>query len=149
MLTVGPIIGGHTDVWTSRRRPVRGGGNVDGSLERLGQSRRRSRWLAPAALLGVVALIAGACGGATQQRQAASTIEYAIWGDPAELASQQAIVDAFHAANPNVKVKVTVLGLGRYWTSCRPASPAAPRRTCSRWTARSSPTTRPATCCWT
>ena len=34
-------------------------------------------------------------------------------------------------------------------TSSRPGSPAAPLPTCSRWTARSSPTTRAATCCST
>ena len=36
------------------------------------------------------------------------TISYSIWGDPAELKSQQAIVDAFHAANPKITVKVEV-----------------------------------------
>jgi multiple sugar transport system substrate-binding protein len=36
------------------------------------------------------------------------TITYSIWGDPAELKSQQAIVDKFHAANPNITVKVEV-----------------------------------------
>ena len=34
-------------------------------------------------------------------------------------------------------------------TSSRPGSPAAPRPTCSRWTARCSPTTSRATCCST
>jgi multiple sugar transport system substrate-binding protein len=78
-------------------------------------SRGRSRWVAPA-VLGVIALIAAACGSSTSPSQAASEIEYSIWGDPAELASQQAIVDAFHAANPDVTVKVTVSDWDAYWT---------------------------------
>src|SRR5881392_937917 len=30
----------------------------------------------------------------------AATISYSIWGDPAEIKNQQAVVDAFHVANP-------------------------------------------------
>lgn len=36
------------------------------------------------------------------------TITYSIWGDPAELKSQQAVVDAFHLANPKITVKPEV-----------------------------------------
>jgi multiple sugar transport system substrate-binding protein len=36
------------------------------------------------------------------------TITYSIWGDPAELKSQQAVVDAFHEANPKITVKPEV-----------------------------------------
>jgi multiple sugar transport system substrate-binding protein len=43
------------------------------------------------------------------------TITYAIWGDPAELKSQQAIVDSFHAANPKVTVDVSVSDWDAYW----------------------------------
>ena len=45
----------------------------------------------------------------------AATIEYAIWGDPAEIKSQQAIVDAFTAVNPKITVKVTVSDWDAYW----------------------------------
>ena len=45
----------------------------------------------------------------------AATIEYAIWGDPTELKNQQAIVDAFHAAEPKITVKVTVSDWTTYW----------------------------------
>ena len=31
-----------------------------------------------------------------------ATIEYSIWGDPAEITNQQAVVDAFQAANPKI-----------------------------------------------
>jgi len=43
------------------------------------------------------------------------TITYAIWGDPAELKSQQAVVDAFHAANPKITVDVSVSDWEAYW----------------------------------
>jgi multiple sugar transport system substrate-binding protein len=44
------------------------------------------------------------------------TIEYSIWGDPTELKNQQAIVDAFHAQEPNITVKVTVADWDTYWS---------------------------------
>ena len=44
-----------------------------------------------------------------------ATITYSIWGDPTEIKSQQAIVDAFHAANPKITVKVTVSDWEPYW----------------------------------
>ena len=43
------------------------------------------------------------------------TIEYAIWGDPAEINSQKAVVEGFTAANPNIKVDVTVSDWDAYW----------------------------------
>ncbi|HEX7471669.1 MAG TPA: sugar ABC transporter substrate-binding protein [Candidatus Limnocylindrales bacterium] len=44
-----------------------------------------------------------------------ATITYSIWGDPSELKNQQAIVDAFHVANPKITVKVTVSDWNTYW----------------------------------
>jgi multiple sugar transport system substrate-binding protein len=44
-----------------------------------------------------------------------ATITYSIWGDPAEITSQQAVVDAFHAASPKITVKVTVSDWDTYW----------------------------------
>jgi multiple sugar transport system substrate-binding protein len=44
-----------------------------------------------------------------------ATISYSIWGDPAEIKNQQAVVDAFHAANPKITVKVTVSDWDTYW----------------------------------
>jgi multiple sugar transport system substrate-binding protein len=96
----------------------------------------------PIALLAVVALLAAACGGTTATTAPSSaapppttgpssvasaapsdagytgpeaTISYSIWGDPAEIKSQQAIVDAFHVANPKITVKVTVADWDTYW----------------------------------
>ena len=43
------------------------------------------------------------------------TIEYAIWGDPAEINSQKAVVEGFTAANPNITVDVTVADWDAYW----------------------------------
>ena len=45
----------------------------------------------------------------------AATISYSIWGDPAEIKNQQAVVDAFHVANPKITVKVTVSDWDTYW----------------------------------
>jgi multiple sugar transport system substrate-binding protein len=44
-----------------------------------------------------------------------ATITYSIWGDPSEVKNQQAIVDAFHVANPKITVKVTVSDWDTYW----------------------------------
>lgn len=43
------------------------------------------------------------------------TIEYAIWGDPAEINSQKAVVEGFTAANPAITVDVTVADWDAYW----------------------------------
>jgi multiple sugar transport system substrate-binding protein len=98
---------------------------------------------APIVLGAILALLVGACGGATTTTApsaaapsvAASaepstasaapsdagytgpeaTITYSIWGDPSEIKSQQAVVDAFHAMNPKITVKVTVSDWDTYW----------------------------------
>ena len=97
----------------------------------------RTRW---GTLLAGVALLAAACGGTPQSPSVSApapsspaasvspsasagggytgppaTIEYAIWGDPAEIANQQAIVDGFTEANPSVTVNVTVSDWDAYW----------------------------------
>jgi len=59
----------------------------------------------------VVALMGAALAGSLAIAPAAAQtaeIEYAIWGDPAELTNQIALVDAFMAAHPDIKVNVTV-----------------------------------------
>jgi multiple sugar transport system substrate-binding protein len=45
----------------------------------------------------------------------AADIEYAIWGDPAELTNQIALVDAFMATHPDIHVNVTVSDWDTYW----------------------------------
>lgn len=102
------------------------------SDETQGRARRRSM----AAALAVVALLVGACGTSTSSpsvaasvkasgsptavasgsASAAASIEYAIWGDPAEIASQTKLVESFEAANPTIHVKVTVADWDSYWT---------------------------------
>ena len=59
-----------------------------------------------------------------------STIKYSIWGDPQEIASQKAIADAFHAANPNITVDVDVSDWDAYWDKLQTglAGGAAPGR---------------------
>ncbi len=97
------------------------------------------------AVIGAIAILVSACGGsnATPSAPAATasaapppseagsspaaspsdagytgpeaTISYSIWGDPQEIKNQQAIVDAFHVANPKITVKVTVSDWEPYW----------------------------------
>jgi multiple sugar transport system substrate-binding protein len=50
-----------------------------------------------------------------------ATITYSIWGDPSEIKNQQAIVDAFHVANPKITVKVTVSDWDPYWDKLQTA----------------------------
>src|SRR4051812_38267459 len=95
-------------------------------------------------LLGAAAILVSACGGSASPSPSAAapstapaasggsaaaspsasdagytgpeaTISYSIWGDPAEIKNQQAVVDAFHAANPKITVKVTVSDWDTYW----------------------------------
>jgi multiple sugar transport system substrate-binding protein len=97
-----------------------------------------------AALIGGAAIVVSACGGSTASPSGpptasaappssaasappsaapsaagytgpAATISYSIWGDPAEIKNQQAIVDAFHVANPKITVNVTVSDWDTYW----------------------------------
>ena len=103
--------------------------------------RRPARGLA---ILMLLALAAAACGGSTASTPPASAaptaagsvapsapasaaatdagytgpeaeITYSIWGDPSEIKNQQAIVDAFHAVNPKITVKVDVSDWDTYW----------------------------------
>ena len=64
-----------------------------------------------------------------------ATITYSIWGDPAELSNQLALVDTFHAAHPRSRSSPRCPTGTPTGTSSRPASPAATPPTCSRWTA--------------
>ena len=98
--------------------------------------RRRS----VAALVAALAIVAGACGPSTTAPTAApvsdapasvapggspaasggytgpaASIEYAIWGDPAEIDSQTKLVESFEAVNPTIDVKVTVADWDSYW----------------------------------
>ena len=111
-------------------------------MDRTGPGDVRRRLLAA---LGATALVISACGGSTATPSAAipsasvaapasqaatspsaapsdagytgpdATITYSIWGDPQEIKNQQAIVDAFHVANPKITVKVTVSDWEPYW----------------------------------
>ncbi len=93
----------------------------------------------------VLALVTGACGSATTSPSApatsgnpasvapasvapggspaasagysgpAASIEYSIWGDPAEIDSQTKLVRSFEAINPTISVKVSVADWPTYW----------------------------------
>ncbi|HSS36613.1 MAG TPA: sugar ABC transporter substrate-binding protein [Patescibacteria group bacterium] len=111
----------------------------------LAGGRRRSGRTVGLALVAGLAVIAAACGGSTTSSAPSAapasqaptsaapstapsvapsdagytgppaTISYSIWGDPQEIKNQQAIVDAFHAANPNITVNVDVSDWEPYW----------------------------------
>jgi len=73
------------------------------------------------ALLGSAALVAalalaGAAPAAAQDGPSGE-ITYSIWGDPAELSNQQALVDAFMAEHPDITVDVRVSDWDAYWTA--------------------------------
>lgn len=81
--------------------------------------RTRSRH-AQAALVGSSLLIgslvvAGVTPAAAQEPS--GNITYAIWGDPAELSNQIALVETFEAEHPDINVDVTVSDWDQYWTS--------------------------------
>lgn len=98
--------------------------------------RRRS----VAALAAALAIVVAACGTSTTSPSAAppsdvpasvapggspaasagytgppASIEYAIWGDPAEIDSQTKLVESFEAVNPTIDVKVSVADWDSYW----------------------------------
>ena len=105
------------------------------------RSRHRSLMIAAT----VLALVTGACGSATTSPSTpaasdapasvapasvapggspaasagytgpAASIEYAIWGDPAEIDNQTKLVESFEALNPTIDVKVTVADWTTYW----------------------------------
>jgi len=54
---------------------------------------------------------------ALAQEGPSGKITYAIWGDPAELANQIALVEAFEAKYPDIDVEVTVSDWDAYWTA--------------------------------
>lgn len=72
---------------------------------------RRAR-TATAVVLGTA--LAGSLAIAPVAAQGAE-IEYAIWGDPAELTNQIALVDAFMAKHSDIKVNVSVSDWDAYW----------------------------------
>jgi multiple sugar transport system substrate-binding protein len=50
-------------------------------------------------------------------QDATGEITYAIWGDPAELTNQLALVEAFEAAHPGITVEPQVSDWDAYWTA--------------------------------
>jgi multiple sugar transport system substrate-binding protein len=79
-------------------------------------SRRRAAALVGCAALLGSSVLAGALP-ALAQEGPSGKITYAIWGDPAELSNQIALVEAFEAKYPDVDVEVTVSDWDAYWTA--------------------------------
>jgi multiple sugar transport system substrate-binding protein len=66
----------------------------------------------------IFSLLLTACGGSTPANQKAD-ITMMMWGDPAELEVWNKIVEDFHAADPNITVKVDVSDWDSYWTKLK------------------------------
>ncbi len=73
---------------------------------------RRHRTLVGGTLLSAAALFGAIMPAAAQSP---TEIDYAIWGDASELASQQAMVDGFNSQHPDIKVNVIVSDWETYW----------------------------------
>ena len=65
----------------------------------------------------IVSLLLTACGGTAASQKADITMM--MWGEPAELEVWNKIVEDFHAANPNITVKVDVSDWESYWTKLK------------------------------
>ena len=65
----------------------------------------------------LVSLLLAACGGGKAAAPLGpADVTFMMWGAPEEQTVWQAVVDDFHAAQPNVKVKVEVSDWDSYWT---------------------------------
>lgn len=65
----------------------------------------------------ILSMMLTACGGTAASQKADITMM--MWGDPAELDVWNKIVEDFHAANPNINVKVDVSDWDSYWTKLK------------------------------
>lgn len=77
--------------------------------------RPASRRATGVAIVGSVILI-GALAAPAAAQGPSGKITYAIWGDPAELSNQIALVETFEAEHPDIDVEVTVSDWDAYWT---------------------------------
>src|SRR6478609_8023944 len=106
-----------------QRRPA-----VRGPPPKESRMRRTSTLAATAVLTPLLVLGLAACGqssgGATADAQPESgpvTISYGIW-DKNQMPAMQKIADEFHAANPNVTVKIQVTPFKQYFTTLQTAA---------------------------
>ncbi len=84
-------------------------------MKRTPRTTMRAAGLAGGSMLVAGLLLAGALPVAAQE-EPSGQIRYAIWGDPAELANQISLVEAFEAEHPGIDVEVTVSDWDAYWT---------------------------------
>lgn len=92
-------------------------------------------------LIALVVLLA-ACGGApaaSPQVGSRSTpdaaqqtviLRWSVWGSPEELASHQAVADAYMKDNPSIKIVIEHTPWDGYHTNLKTTSPAATSRLC-------------------
>lgn len=75
----------------------------------------KKKFLAAAAALSVTGLALAGCSGGGEGGDSAGTITYWLW-DANQLPAYQQCADDFHAANPDLTVKITQLGWDDYWS---------------------------------
>ena len=75
----------------------------------------KKKFLAAAAALSVSGLALAGCSGGGDGGDSAGTINYWLW-DANQLPAYQQCADDFHAANPDLTVKITQLGWDDYWS---------------------------------
>jgi multiple sugar transport system substrate-binding protein len=69
-------------------------------------TRRAGRWLWLVGLILGLVLAPPSLAAAAAQDGPAGEVEFAFWGDPAELRAYQSLVEAFEAANPAIDVRI-------------------------------------------
>ncbi|MFC1408198.1 sugar ABC transporter substrate-binding protein [Streptacidiphilus sp. N1-12] len=77
---------------------------------------RRNVRLAVAVFAATLPVTLAACSSGSPAAAGPVTINYALW-DSGQLPAYQACADAFTAANPTIKVKITQTAWGQYWTN--------------------------------
>ena len=75
----------------------------------------RARWLAPLLLIGLLAPAACSSDSGQGESEGPVTLRVSTWGNDSRLTLTQKAVDAFTAANPNIKVSVENSEWTAYW----------------------------------
>ncbi|MEW1859072.1 sugar ABC transporter substrate-binding protein [Streptomyces sp. NBC_00669] len=77
---------------------------------------RRNVRVAVAIFAAALPVTLAACSSDSSKAGGPVTLDYALW-DSAQLPAYQACADAFTAANPDIKIKITQTAWGQYWTN--------------------------------
>lgn len=77
---------------------------------------RRNVRVAVALFAAALPVTLAACSGDSSKAGGPVTLNYALW-DSTQLPAYQACADAFTAAHPDIKIKITQTAWGQYWTN--------------------------------